>query len=61
MDPNGNWQVLEGRYYTKCGWTPMDERTFKWRVRRTLVNGLTAYSDGIVVDGVRGKELRFNP
>lgn len=61
VDPNGNWQVLEGRYYTKCGWTPMDERTFKWRVRRTLVNGLTAYSDGIVVDGVRGKELRFNP
>ena len=61
VDPNGNWQVREGRYYTKCGWTPMDERVFKWRVRRTIVNGLTAYSDGIVVDGIRGKELRFNP
>ncbi len=60
VDPNGNWQVKEGRYYTKCGWTPMDERTFKWRVRRTIVNGLTAYSDGVVVDGIRGKELRFN-
>lgn len=59
VDPNGNWQVREGRYYTKCGWTPMDERTFKWRVRRTFVNGLTAYSDGVVVDGIRGKELRF--
>lgn len=60
VDPNANWQVKEGRYYTKCGWTPMDERVFKWRVRRTMVNGITAYSDGIVVDGVRGKELRFN-
>ena len=60
VDPNGNWQVKEGRYYTKCGWTPMDERFFTWRVRRTFVNGITAYSDGIVVDGVRGKELRFN-
>lgn len=60
VDPNGNWQVKKGRYYTKCGWTPMDERTFKWKVRRTIVNGMTAYSDGIVVDGVRGKELRFN-
>lgn len=60
VDPNGNWQVKEGRYYTKCGWTPMDERTFKWRIRRTLVNGLTAYCDGVVVDGIRGKELRFN-
>ena len=59
VDPHGNWQVKEGRYYTKCGWTPMDERTFKWRVRRTIVNGLTAYCDGVVVDGIRGKELRF--
>lgn len=61
VDPTANWQVLSGRYYTKCGWTPMDERTFKWRVRRTIVNGKTAYADGIVVDGVRGKELKFNP
>lgn len=60
VDPNANWQVMEGRYYTKCGWTPMDERTFKWRVRRTIVNGRTVYCDGIVVDGVRGEELEFS-
>ena len=60
VDPEANWQVREGRYYTKCGWTPMDERFFKWKVRRTIVNGLTAYCDGVVVDGIRGKELRFN-
>lgn len=59
VDPDANWQVREGRYYTKCGWTPMDERFFKWRVSRTIINGITAYSNGIVVDGVRGKELRF--
>jgi len=59
VDPNANWQVKEGRYYTKCGWTPMDERTFKWRVRRTFINGRTAYSDGVVVDGVRGMELEY--
>ena len=60
VDPEASWQVLTGRYYTKCGWTPMDAHTFKWRVRRTVVNGKTVYSDGVVVDGVRGKELRFN-
>lgn len=60
VEPNHCWQVREGRYYTKCGWTPMDEHVFKWRVRRTLINGLTVYSDGIVVDGMRGKELKFN-
>ena len=60
VDPNANWKVIEGRYYTKCGWTPMDERTFKWRVRRTFINGKTAFSDGIMVDGIRGMELKFN-
>ena len=60
VDPNANWQVGEGRYYTKCGWTPMDERTFKWKVVRTLVNGVTAYSDGIVIDGIRGMELVYD-
>ena len=61
VDPTANWQVMSGRYYTKCGWTPMDERTFKWRVRRTIINGKTVYADGIVVDGIRGMELKFNP
>ncbi len=60
VDPNANWHVGKGRYYTKCGWTPMDNRTFKWKVVRTIVNGITAYVDGIVIDGVRGKELQFN-
>ena len=60
VDPTANWQVLSGRYYTKCGWTPMDERTFKWRVRRTFVNGKTADADGIVVDGIRGMALKFD-
>ena len=60
VDPNANWHVGKGRYYTKCGWTPMDDRIFKWKVVRTIVNGVTAYVDGIVVDGVRGMELQFD-
>lgn len=59
VDPEANWLVSQGRYYTKCGWTPMDEHTFKWKVRRTFVNGTTAYCDGVVVDGVRGLELSY--
>lgn len=60
VDPNANWHVGKGRYYTKCGWTPMDDRMFKWKVVRTIVNGVTAYVDGIVVDGVRGMELQYD-
>lgn len=60
VDPNANWHVGKGRYYTKCGWTPMDDRMFTWKVVRTIVNGVTAYVDGIVVDGVRGMELQYD-
>ncbi len=60
VDPNASWHVGKGRYYTKCGWTPMDDRVFKWKVVRTIVNGVTAYVDGIVVDGVRGMELQYD-
>ena len=60
VQPGADWEVVPGRYYTKCGWTPMDGHRFNWRVCRTFVNGTTAFADGIVVDGIRGKELRFN-
>jgi len=60
VDPDANWQVKTGQYYTKCGWTPMDGRTFKWKVVRTFVNGVTAYADDIVVDGIRGKALEYD-
>ena len=60
VNPNHKWDVISGRYYTKCGWTPMDERTYNWKVERTLVNGKTVYADGIIVDGLRGQALKFN-
>lgn len=60
VKPNDPWTVVPGEYYTKCGWTPMDGRSFDWKVVRTIVNGVTVYADGLIVDGVRGMELRFN-
>lgn len=59
VDPNAEWLVSEGRYPTKCGWTPLDDHTFKWKVVRTFVNGETAYLNGTVIDSVRGKELVY--
>ena len=60
LNPTESWLVGTGRFYTKCGWTPMDEHIFKWRVARTFVNGKTAYADGGMIEGVRGKAIRFN-
>lgn len=60
VNPNHPWNVIKDRYYTKCGWTPMDERHYQWKVERTIVNGKTAYCNGTIVDGVRGMALQFN-
>ena len=60
VKPNDPWTVVQGEYYTKCGWTPMDGTTFDWKVISTIVNGVTVYANGLIVDGVRGMELRFN-
>ena len=59
LDPEAYWQVRGEKYYAKCGWSPMDEHTFKWRVRRTMVNGKTVFEDGEIVEDVRGMSLEF--
>lgn len=61
VDPNANWAVSEERNFTKCGWTPMEDHTFKWKVVRTFVNGNTVYLNGSISDSVRGKELVYKP
>lgn len=60
VDPEAYWQVRGSNYYCKCGWSPMDEHTFKWRVRSTFVNGRLIFQDGNIVDETKGMALRFN-
>lgn len=60
VDPDKSWTVDKDCIKSKCGWSPVEEKHYNWQVRRTLVNGQTVYSDGAVVDGIRGKELVFN-
>lgn len=45
---------------TKCGWSPWDGVELVGQPVRTLVNGLTVYSEGRVNDAVRGTEARFD-
>ena len=60
VDPKANWTVSNDACLSKCGWTPMDGKSFNWKVSRTIVNGQTVYADGCVNAEVRGMELRFN-
>jgi len=54
------WEVNTGNILSKCGWSPLEGNSFRWKVDKTFANGRMIYSDGQVDDTYRGEELRFN-
>lgn len=53
------WTIERNDVLSKCGWSPMEGERMTWTVERTICNGLTVYSDGRVMDDVRGEALEF--
>ena len=53
------WTLTASDVLSKCGWSPLEGRSFRWRVEKTWVNGHLAYADGQVQDDCRGQELFF--
>ncbi|MCD8302271.1 MAG: dihydroorotase [Prevotellaceae bacterium] len=53
------WTLEAGDILSKCGWSPLEGRTFHHRVRQTFVNGHLAYDRGKIDDTYRGKALTF--
>lgn len=43
-----------------CGWTPFAGRSFRSRVRTTLVSGRIAWHNGALNPACRGKALEFD-
>ena len=54
------WEVYSENILSKCGWSPLEGNSFRWKVERTFANGHLIYSDGQVDDTYRGEELRFD-
>lgn len=54
------WEVNSENILSKCGWSPLEGSSFRWKVERTFANGHLIYSDGQVDDTYRGEELRFD-
>ena len=54
------WEVNTENILSKCGWSPLDGNSFRWKVEKTFANGHLIYSDGQVDDTYRGEELRFD-
>lgn len=54
------WVVTADDVLSKCGWSPLEDFAFNWKVEKTFANGHLIYSDGVVDESYRGEELRFN-
>ena len=54
------WEVNTENILSKCGWSPLEGNSFRWKVEKTFANGHLISSDGQVDDTYRGEELRFD-
>ena len=57
--PNAAWTLTKDVIKSKCGWSPMENHTFLWRVEQTLCNGHTVYKDGVVDTNYIGQPVQF--
>lgn len=60
LNPDAEWTVTPDCILSKCGWSPMEGRTFHAKVEKTFVNGQMVYADGKVDAGHRGEALTFD-
>lgn len=60
LNPNKQWTVTTDCIESKCGWSPMEGKTFHGKVDMTFVNGAVAYENGKVNTLNRGQALVFN-
>ena len=57
--PHSPWTVGKDSIQSKCGWSPMEGRTFQWQVEQTFCNGHLIYNKGVFDEKVRGEEISF--
>jgi dihydroorotase len=59
VDPVHEWTVAKENLFYKCGWSPLEGKTFKGKVTTTIVNGHTVFSDDIHHQVGMGQRLQF--
>lgn len=56
---DAGWTVTKDVIQSKCGWSPMENHMYLWRVERTLCNGHTVYQNGVVDTDYIGQPVDF--
>lgn len=59
IDPNTFWTVNKENIHYKCGWSPIEGKTFKGKVAATYVNGTKVYDGHDRFIPSMGKRLTF--
>ncbi|MDD3968676.1 MAG: dihydroorotase [Proteiniphilum sp.] len=59
IDPSDPFTVTPENILYKCGWSPFEGMTFGSSVRKTFVNGVLAYDEGVVAEQAAGELLTF--
>ena len=54
------WTLHHENIVSKCGWSPLEGRTFNWRVEQTYCNGQLVYDHGTLATQNAGHPLAFD-
>ena len=54
------WKVTRDIIQSKCGWSPLEGDSLRWRVETTICNGHFVYDNGRFDEKYRGEELSVN-
>ncbi|MBT8190623.1 MAG: dihydroorotase [Bacteroidia bacterium] len=60
VDPDYLWTIDKSNIAYKCGWSPLEGRTFKGKVMSTMVNGEWVYENDEFTGIKSGQRLLFN-
>ena len=60
VDPNEEQIIRRSDVRYKCGWSPLENMTFKGRIKHTIVNGKLKFSNNKIIDETPGERLLFS-
>ena len=59
VDIQKEYTITNQNILYKCGWSPLENKTFKGEVTQTFVNGNLVYNNGVFDENTKGQRLRF--
>ena len=60
VNPNNEQTVAKDNILFKCGWSPLEGKTFHHTIEKTFVSGHLAYDQGAFDESKKGERLLFN-